>query len=461
MKRSILFISLLISMSSLISCGVKKYQVDFKNYNGTLLYTTEVEEGKIPVYEGEIPTKDNNEEVEYFEFVGWDNELTETYSDMTYTAVFIEHKRQFTIEFYNYDETLLYSEIFEYGEQIVYNGPNPYRPGNDEIERFEFMGWNKQLGKAYMNERYIAVYEPHIRKFLIEFCNYDNTVLYSDYFEYGDEIVYNGPIPTRATVNHVGYIFTGWDKPLGLAYSNERYMAIFEEIHGVFTITFKDGNEIIHMVTVKSGGKCPEFVPEEKDNYDFMGWYSSRAVHNESTKFNFDSLIFEDKVLYSWYREKFAKSTNVYYIIGNMKYDGYGTSGEDALFPYSPGSYWDGGCGAPVPEERKMVLNEDEIANNLNVFEFTLEFINIGERIRIIKSTDGIYSDGWTDSFGYNIVSEVLDANENKCIISDVIEDAGSGDIKFNISAKIKIAYIENSTYSDYGEIKIKILNLL
>ena len=66
------------------------YKVTFQNYDGTILYETEVEEGQTAEYVGETPTKPVEEgKVDYtYEFVGWDKNIEEVYEDTLTTALF-------------------------------------------------------------------------------------------------------------------------------------------------------------------------------------------------------------------------------------------------------------------------------------------------------------------------------------------------------------------------------------
>ena len=61
------------------------YHVTFLNYDGTVLYETDVPEGSEAVYAGETPTKEEDDEFTY-EFKGWDQELSSVTSVITTTA---------------------------------------------------------------------------------------------------------------------------------------------------------------------------------------------------------------------------------------------------------------------------------------------------------------------------------------------------------------------------------------
>ena len=67
--------------------AIAYYKVTFLNYNDTLLYETTVREGRAAVYEGETPTKPEDEEYTY-EFDGWDQDLSSINSEMIAKAKF-------------------------------------------------------------------------------------------------------------------------------------------------------------------------------------------------------------------------------------------------------------------------------------------------------------------------------------------------------------------------------------
>lgn len=225
-----------------------------------------------------------------------------------------------------------------------------------------------------------------------------------------------------------------------------------------YTVTFKHGNETDKEVLVKAGDLCPEYVPAAKAEHTFMGWYTSRSVRDDSTKFDFATPINSDLTLYSWYKADFKPSTDVFYLVGSFKGVDYGTNEEGAVGEFGPGSYWDGGPGCVVQDNRKMVLNEAEFANEKNVYEFTIDLINFGEKFRIIKSTDGLVSDGWVDTYGYDLVSKVIGVDGTELVKEEALVEQDSKNIGVNFSGKLKVTYTMESDFSANGEIVLTIL---
>ena len=64
-----------------------KYTITFVNYDGSMLYTTDVEYGSIPVYAGETPIKESENTYTYT-FDKWDKEIVAVAGDVTYKATY-------------------------------------------------------------------------------------------------------------------------------------------------------------------------------------------------------------------------------------------------------------------------------------------------------------------------------------------------------------------------------------
>ena len=69
----------------------KKYDVTWKNYDGSVLSSEKVAYGTVPSYSG-TPTREGDAEYDYYDFKGWDKEVVAVTGEATYTAVFEGHK---------------------------------------------------------------------------------------------------------------------------------------------------------------------------------------------------------------------------------------------------------------------------------------------------------------------------------------------------------------------------------
>ena len=68
-----------------------KYTIVFKNWDGSVLQSTQVEEGKMPQYTGATPTKPNDAQYSYT-FSGWTPQIVAATANATYTATFTATK---------------------------------------------------------------------------------------------------------------------------------------------------------------------------------------------------------------------------------------------------------------------------------------------------------------------------------------------------------------------------------
>lgn len=120
---------------------INKYKITFCNEDGSVLQTSELEYGKMPVYEKETPTKASTVQ-ETFTFAGWDKEISKVTGETVYTATYTAkaitkddvNYKHFTVTF----ETNGGSEVVA---QLVAEGGVAFKPEEPMRERYTFGGW--------------------------------------------------------------------------------------------------------------------------------------------------------------------------------------------------------------------------------------------------------------------------------------------------------------------------------
>ena len=93
-----------------------KYNVKFTNYDGSILQEETLEYGTIPVYKGEVPTREKTDEYTYT-FKNWNKEITEVTDNEIYIAVYKEEKNKYTVIYMDGETEYTRKEV-NYGETV-------------------------------------------------------------------------------------------------------------------------------------------------------------------------------------------------------------------------------------------------------------------------------------------------------------------------------------------------------
>ena len=158
-----------VTYTAQFSSTVKKYTVIFKNYDGTVLQSNELEFGITPAYTGDTPEKAATAQYTYT-FDGWDTEPEPVRGDTTYTAVFTETVNKYTVTWKNGDTVLETDENVPYGTIPTYDGETPTK-ASENNHGYIFKGWSPEISSvtgsatytAQFNEAdYVEKAEPYI-----------------------------------------------------------------------------------------------------------------------------------------------------------------------------------------------------------------------------------------------------------------------------------------------------------
>lgn len=294
------------------------YKCKFKNIDGSLLYTCDVKPNTIVQYKGKTPAIPETETFIY-SFDGWDQELSFVSEDTTFTATYKAKRKDYRVEYQNYDGTVLYSTYVSAGDDAHYGAEIPEREPEFGYA-YVFTGWDKSEKSIYSNTTLIAQYREELLTFNVDFVNYDGEVLYSAKVPYGGTAVYKGTDPTPPVSEEKGYeyVFDKWDKPTGPILEDTDFYAEYELIRKQYVVKFLNYDEsLLDTEKVDAGsnavynGQTP-IKPTDKDGrYVFIGWdlpidsiYEDTTVHAQYSslssichvKFlNYDEELLEEK----------------------------------------------------------------------------------------------------------------------------------------------------------------------
>ena len=142
---------------------VNKYHVIFKNYDGTVLQDTELEYGATPVYSGEAPVRDADDDYIYT-FAGWQEDFAPIVGETVFNAKYSTRSNRFTVKFTDDRGNLLQSKDYRYGAMPSFDGE--VTKESDLRNHYTFTGWNKPVTAVTGFATYVAVFASEEHTFV-------------------------------------------------------------------------------------------------------------------------------------------------------------------------------------------------------------------------------------------------------------------------------------------------------
>ena len=226
---------------------INSYVVVFRNWDGTVLKTENVEYGSSATAPSD-PARTG------YTFTGWDNDFKVITSALTVMAKYTINS--YEVIFLNWDKTLLLKETVKYGDSATAPS-DPTRPG------YTFTGWDVDFGKVTSALTIIAEY--NINSYGVVFLDWDGKELLSEKVKYGDAAT--APVdPTR-----IGYTFIGWDTDFSVVSTALTVTAKYSI--NSYEVTFLDWDGgVLKTENVDYGSSATAPADPVRTGYTFTGW---------------------------------------------------------------------------------------------------------------------------------------------------------------------------------------------
>lgn len=265
-----------------------KYEITFVDYNGTtVLKKDSVAVGTMPTaptitagIPAESTGKPATNEFTYV-FDHWSPAVEEVTQAMTYTAVYREEAKTYTVTFKNEDNSVIETRQYHYGETPVCMN----QPTKENTAEFTYaLRWTPQIQTVMADAEYTAVFDATTNKYSVTLqCSPAGAAVLSG----GGLYEYNESVELKATPNE-GYNFLGWSDNQG-GLNTTRQIAITEDVLLVANfvcqtcdnVTIKwldyDGTELKTVSQAKGTattytGKTPTRPATSTTTYTFDGW---------------------------------------------------------------------------------------------------------------------------------------------------------------------------------------------
>jgi len=283
------------------------YTVTFKDYDGTVLYTSSVKKGSSALYQGTTPSREG------YAFVGWDKSLDNIRSNMVLTAVYEEAAPDgniyYTVTFKDYDGVELYKADVLRGTNAEYRGITLTREG------YNFVGWDKDLTNILANTTFIARYQQIVIEETIYKVNFNYNGGTSNNMVLSKEIKALDSALFDFAVTKSGYCFRGWyynnqrifdqygklindielvnNMTFIAVYSTDVELSIYYTVYDIFgnlVHTYsKAPNELgtISSSSTYTYNTAVSLYANPSEGYEFVGWYNDGTQISTSSDFNY------------------------------------------------------------------------------------------------------------------------------------------------------------------------------
>lgn len=251
------------------------YTVTFENYDGTVISQNTYHYGDTVTLPAD-PTRPSDSTYSYT-FSGWSPDVSPVNGNVTYTAQFSRSKVKYTVEFVNYDGSVISSGEYEYGA-VVSVPANPSRPA-DKTYTYTFKGWDKAVVSVTSDAKYTAQYNAEFVNYTVTFYDEDGKTVLSQKtdYHYGDTV--NEPkTPTKPADESHTYTFAGWTPTVTDVTGDASYVATYTTGAVLYTVTFinEDGT-LISSKQYNYGDTveqpvAPEKATDKTYTYEFAGW---------------------------------------------------------------------------------------------------------------------------------------------------------------------------------------------
>lgn len=264
----------------------RPYTITFQNFDGTVLQQSDVNYGTTPTYDGATPYRAKDAFYSY-SFKEWSPAITSVTGEATYTAQYTSTTRGFTIQFVDYDGTVLEVKDVPRGQTPEYTGAAISREAAVD-KTYTFNSWSPALVEVTEDAIYTATYNETPREYTITWVDGNGATLKTDQVAYGETPEYSGATPTKTSTNTHNYTFNNtWSPAIVDVEGEATYTAQFNETERKYRVTWD---------AATNGGACATAYNDfsydaaigtlpvaGKEGHTFNGWFTSATGGTQIT----------------------------------------------------------------------------------------------------------------------------------------------------------------------------------
>lgn len=255
---------------------LSRYTVSFWS-QGELFYAIALEYGDVIPLPSETPFAPPTAE-KIYTFAYWEgfsDGITVT-GNMEFVAIFDEEPRKYTVIFQNYDGSVLYETLVEYGQNALYTGKTPTRPSEEGII-YTFVGFDGETENITCDSVFTAMFTDGITQYTVSFYDGLGNLIKSEKVYYG----YSATPPQNVhsySDETYEYFFESWNGKYSKVTSDTTVVAVYRKVYIEYEISFEDakGNVIysekLHYGDTVNQPILPTKESNERYDYIFEKW---------------------------------------------------------------------------------------------------------------------------------------------------------------------------------------------
>src|SRR5690554_602991 len=193
-------------------------------------------------------------------------------------ATFEEVRREYTVNFFNGDLSILSSQQVEYGSSAATPSDIPWKlPEGDNAYKFE--GWNIDYSNITGDLNVYPEFSVVDRYYDVRFYDELGNIIDLQIVEYLNSAVEPNVLITKEETESTTYEFIGWDKDFSKVTENLDIYPLFKEEARIYLVSFMiDENNVYEVVPTPYGQNAaiPSKIPYKQGNkevgYKFIAW---------------------------------------------------------------------------------------------------------------------------------------------------------------------------------------------
>ena len=194
-----------------------------------------------------------------YTFIGWDNPVETVTGDATYTAVYSESARKYTVTWEYEDGTVIDTDTVANGAEITFIPTFADKEGHDPVY---------EIPEVMPTNDVTIVVKYEAKSYTIKWSTPSGVI--EETWKYGETPVYDTNkygVPEKEATAEKQYTFLGWNPSVSTVKGDTTYVAMFTETSRKYTVVWYVDGEFYETRDIAFGSIIPTLTVPQKEGY--------------------------------------------------------------------------------------------------------------------------------------------------------------------------------------------------